>query len=871
MPAAALPKNEKSRLAALRSLAALDSQSSPALDAITRAASLMCGVPIALVSLIDEHRQWFKCNVGLDGLTETPRDLAFCAHTILSDELLDVPDATLDPRFADNPLVRGAPHIRAYLGAPLILADGTRAGTLCVIDRKMRRFDDRQRAILADLASAAARILERLRTASLLEEAQTRVRLATDNAQIGLWDWDLMTGTKHWSDWVYRLYGLPYADGPIPHEVRQRQIHPDDREPTERRLLDALAARSKYDTEYRVVWPDGSIHHLRSAGSVTFDEAGQPLRIAGATWDVTAARQMAEQLSNEHELLRVTLASIGDGVITTDPTGGTVWMNAVAERMTGWTTAEALGRPLREVFHVVNEDTRLPAPNPVESCLAEDRLVVAAGHTVLISRAGGEYGIEDSAARILSAAGEAVGVVLVFHDVTTQRKLSGEMTYRATHDLLTGLLNRAEFEVRLRYMLHTAQTDRKQSVMLFIDLDEFKLVNDTCGHGAGDLLLRQVARLVSELVRGSDTVARLGGDEFAVLLDRCTVEQAEPLARKICERMEDYRFTHQGQRFRVGASICLVPVDERWPEIAGIMQAADACCYAAKEAGRNRVYLWSDTDKAMNARYGEMKWASRLAEALDENRFVLFAQRIQSLHAAPGAKPPGIHAEVLLRKVGRDKTLTLPGAFLPAAERFHMVSRIDRWVLDHAIAWMAAAPALETIDLLAVNISGQSVGDAAFQLWAINRLAQAGPRICHRLCLELTETAVVTNLADAAHFIEQVREIGVRVALDDFGAGASSFGYLKSLPVDFLKIDGQFVRDLISDPLDQVAVRSFTDVAAVAGLRTIAEFVDNQAVMDKLRTMGVDYAQGYLIHKPAPIDELLQSAGARKAKEVALF
>jgi diguanylate cyclase (GGDEF)-like protein/PAS domain S-box-containing protein len=868
MPAAALPKNEKSRLAALRSLAALDTGASPALEAIARAASLVCGVPIALVSLVDEHRQWFKSNVGLDGVTETPRDQAFCAHAILSDELLDVPDATLDPRFADNPLVRGAPHFRAYLGAPLILGDGTRAGTLCVIDRKMRRFDDRQRAILAELSSAAARILERLRIDSLLEEAQTRVRLATDNAQIGLWDWDLVTGTKHWSDWVYRLYGLPYAEGRIPLEVRQRQIHPDDWEPTERRLRDALAAKSKYDTEYRVVWPDGSIHHLRSAGSVTFGEAGQPLRIAGAIWDVTAARKMAEQLSNEHELRRVTLASIGDGVITTDPAGGTVWMNAVAERMTGWTTAEALGRPLRDVFHIVNEDTRLAAPNPVESCLAKDRLAAVAGHTVLVSRAGEEYGIEDSAAPILSAAGEALGVVLVFHDVTTQRQLSVEMTYRATHDLLTGLLNRAEFEVRLRYMLHTAQTDRKQSVMLFIDLDQFKLVNDTCGHGAGDLLLRQVARLLSEQVRGSDVVARLDGDEFAVLLDRCAVEQAEPLARKICERLEDYRFTHQGERFRIGASIGLVPVDDRWPEIAGIMQAADAACYAAKENGRNRVHRWSETDKAMNARHSEMKWASRLAEALDENRFVLFAQRIQSLHTGPGGKPPGIHAEVLLRKVGRDKTLTLPDAFLPAAERFHMVSRIDRWVLDHAIAWMAAAPALETIDLLAVNISGQSVGDAAFQLWAINRLAQAGPRICHRLCLELTETAVVTNLADAAHFIEQVRAIGVRVALDDFGAGASSFGYLKSLPMDFLKIDGRFVRDLISDPLDQVAVRSFTEIAAVAGLRTIAEFVDNQAVMDKLRTMGVDYAQGYLIHKPAPIDELLVSV---REKEVALF
>jgi EAL domain-containing protein (putative c-di-GMP-specific phosphodiesterase class I) len=319
-------------------------------------------------------------------------------------------------------------------------------------------------------------------------------------------------------------------------------------------------------------------------------------------------------------------------------------------------------------------------------------------------------------------------------------------------------------------------------------------------------------------------VARLGGDEFAVLLDRCTVEQAAAVAQKLCDRMEDFRFTHGGQRFRLGTSIGLVPVDGRWQDISGIMQAADACCYAAKEEGRNRVHVWSDRDQAVTARHGEAQWAGKLAQALDDDLFVLFAQKIHRLHAAPH-DAQGVHAEVLLRMVGTDGKLYAPGAFLPAAERFHMISRIDRWVLDRAIGWMNALPDPCVIDMLAVNISGQSIGDAAFQIWVINRLADAGPRICHRLCLEITETAVVTSLTDAARFIEQVRRAGVRVALDDFGAGASSFGYLKSLQVDYLKIDGQFVSNLISDALDEAAVRSFVDVAGVIGLRTIAEFV----------------------------------------------
>jgi len=1004
MSAAALPKDEQPGPSAAWDFDMLDTHPCAALDTITRAAALACRVPVALVSLADGHRHRIKAHIGLDGVTQTRRLLAYCARAILSDGIYEAADAAGPDGLAKTSALAGDSAIRAYAGAPIILDDGSRAGTLSVVGRLPRPLSAPQRGVLTALARTAALALGQWRIARLqdstekrlresqeflartgelagvggwsldlvtgkltwtdeifriyglppdreprldaviglyqpaarpviraaienakrtgeawdhelplvredgqpvwvrsiaratllhgkpvkltgalqditervnrvraLQESQERAALAMDSGKIGIWDWDVTTGEKTWSPLMFQLYGLPPDRIPLTIAEWAARLHPDDRERATQALRDGLTGRAQYCVEFRVVWDDGSVHHLRAAGSVTRDADGRATHLTGANWDVTESHELTRKLAHQHEVLLVTLQSIGDGVITTDAAGLTAWMNPVAERMTGWTTAQAQGHPLSDVLHIINEETREAAPSPLERAAASSG--AAAGpaspaiRTILVSRSGEEFGIEESASPMRSASGEALGFVLVFRDVTAQRRLSGEMTFRATHDSLTGLLNRGEFETRLRHTLHTAQADRKQSVMLFIDLDEFKLVNDTCGHDAGDQLLRQVARLLGELVRGSDSVARLGGDEFAVLLDRCTVEQAEPLARKICERMEDYRFTHNGRRFRIGASIGLVPVDERWPEINGIMQAADASCYAAKENGRNRVHLWSDTDQAMNARHGEMKWATRLAEALDENRFLLYAQRIEGLQRIASARPAGIHAEVLLRKVARDGTMSLPGAFLPAAERFHIISRVDRWVLDHVIAWMTGIPLLESLEMLSVNLSGQSVGDAAFHHWAMGRLAAAGPAICHRLCLEITETAAVTNLTDAARFIERVRELGVRVALDDFGAGASSFGYLKTLPVDFLKIDGQFVRDLVSDPLDQAAVRSFTDVARVAGMRTIAEFVDNHAVMERLRAMGVDYAQGYLIHKPAPIDDLLSCALPKQEKE----
>ena len=1115
MPTAGKRDTEAATLAALRALEVLDTAPEEEFDALVRAASTICRAPISLISLIDAERQWFKANVGLPGVSETPRDVAFCAHAVLGDEIFEVPDATRDVRFADNPLVAGQPDIRFYAGAPIRLTDGSRVGTLCVIDREPRVLDETQREVLRLLAVAVARALEgrhairmtrqaavelaaseaRFRTLSdssphgvfhtdadgactytnarwqviygltlqqslghgwaatlhpedrtavcdewtrsaargiefdmeyrivhpdggvrhvhsrsrrlfgrgneivghvgsvedvtlrrraERELAEERLRLANiiDGTGIGTWEWNVRTGEIRANERWAQIVGYSVEElAPLSIQTWRKSIHPDDlarssalleqhvagatelyeaemrvrhrdghwvwtyscgrimsrtadgqaewmfgirQDVTERkqreeslrkselflertgklagvggwevdlatgdiywspetcrihgvapghrpRMEEVLgfyppAARSVlqsavetamsggpgYDLELPFVRLNGERGWVRTVGTVEFVN-GKPVRRYGALQDVTESRRLAAELGKQYELLRVTLQSIGDAVITTDADGNVTWLNPVAERMTGWPTTEAQGRPLARVFHIVNEETRQATENPVALCLEQGTVARLADPTVLISRDGEEFGIEDSASPIRDAQGELLGVVLVFHDVTEQRRLSGEMSYRATHDALTGLVNRAEFESRLGRLLDKAHEDRGEHALLYIDLDQFNLVNDACGHGVGDQLLQQVSRLLGDALRARDTLARLGGDEFAIILEHCKPDQAMRVGQQICDRMDDFRFIHDGRRFRTGTSIGLVPVDSRWSTTTAILQAADTACYAAKEAGRNRVHAWFDTDLAIRARSGEMQWASRIEQALDENRFVLFAQRIMAVRGEPG----GVHAEVLLRLIGTDGALVPPAAFLPAAERFHLVSRIDRWVLRHAIDWMQSVPDLTSIENLSVNLSGQSVGDRAFHRWANEVLTGAGADIRARLCFEITETAAVTNLADAAAFIEQVRAAGVRVALDDFGAGASSFGYLKTLPVDFLKIDGQFIRDLVTDPLDEAAVRCFADVAKVVGIKTVAEFVDNEAVLARLRTIGIDFAQGVLLHRPVPIDELL--------------
>ncbi len=622
------------------------------------------------------------------------------------------------------------------------------------------------------------------------------------------------------------------------------------------------------DVPYQMVRRDGSLIDVRLASVLERDTDGRPLRSMAVIEDVTERLRLARGLEAEHERLSVALHAIADAVITTDALGRIDDLNPVAEALTGWPRKLALGQPVERVFQLVDEARHSLLDNPVLHCLADGRPVPLVPHGLLRAQDGREYGVEHAASPMRGVDGRLIGVVLVFRDVTAQRRMASEMSYRATHDALTGLVNRAEFEERLQRALDQSHDTGSQHVLLFIDLDEFKLVNDSSGHAAGDQLLRQIAGLLQRTVRGRDTLARLGGDEFAVILEHCRVEQGLWLAQQLCEQMDEFRFVHGDRRFRIGASIGLVGIEPRWADTASLMQSADSACMSAKAAGRNRVHVADDHEQHLQTLRGEAQWAARIDAALDEqalpeHTLVLHAQRIvpvmgtgaEDIERAALRDP--LHAEVLLRMADGRGGLIAPGAFLPAAERFHRAGRIDRWVLRSVLdLLLRLQPWLRPGDLLAVNLSGQSVSDRAFQRLALD-LVDGHAALAGHLCLEITETAAITRPHDAAAFVTELRQRGVRVALDDFGAGASSFGYLKSLPVDFLKIDGQFIRGLGNDPLDLAAVRSFCDVAGVIGVPTVAEYVEHPATLDELRRLGVALAQGHLLHRPEPLVGLL--------------
>lgn len=435
-------------------------------------------------------------------------------------------------------------------------------------------------------------------------------------------------------------------------------------------------------------------------------------------------------------------------------------------------------------------------------------------------------------------------------------RLHAEVSHRASHDTLTGLINRDEFERVLQQVLESPPDRRERHAVLYIDLDRFKIVNDSCGHSGGDQLLREVATLIRGIVRNSDIVARIGGDEFAVMLSRCDQLSARQLAEHICLTLDDYRFVQSGQSFHVGASIGLVMLDDHWGSVSAVLQAADSACYIAKESGRNRVYVYVDSDLGVQTQRGFTSWVQRLNKALDEDRMQLFWQRVVPICAPADGL---LRVEVLLR-MSEDGRMIEPGAFLAVAERYALASRIDRWVVNAVFDWLAQhANRLVSVDSVSINLSGQSISDPEFQQFLIGRMQQAA--FDHRkLCFEVTETSAITKLQQSIAFFDRLRALGICVALDDFGSGMSSFTYLKSLPVDVLKIDGQFMRQLEVDSFDQAAVRAICDVARATGKRTVAEGIESEAVGAMLHEFGVEYGQGFLWHAPAPMDTLSSAA-----------
>jgi diguanylate cyclase (GGDEF)-like protein/PAS domain S-box-containing protein len=610
--------------------------------------------------------------------------------------------------------------------------------------------------------------------------------------------------------------------------------------------------------EYQVRSKNGQVIDIVLSSIFEYDEIGQPLLSLTVLENVSMRKRIQSELADQYERLRVTLHSIGDGVIATDGQGHVEYLNAVAERLTGWTLEQARGRPAAQVFRLVAEDSGQPYADPVQACLErQDAQTTWDAEAILLSRDGTRSSVEDRVAPIRDAEGHVVGAVLVFRDVSEQRRIDREMRYRATHDVLTGLYNREEFERRLQWALGRAHAATPQApyqaALMYIDLDQFKLVNDAGGHAAGDQLLKQVVGVVNRFIDHNATFARLGGDEFGMLVEHSSLEQAQRLANTICQAIDVFRFQYGHQYLRVGASIGLVSVDQHWPTSMNLLRAADSACYAAKEAGRNRVHTYFADDRVIELHHAEMQWVRRLERALDTGRFALFWQRIESLDPAR----PGIHGELLLRLIDDDGKLVLPGAFLPAAERFFMAPRIDRWVVRAVFEWMTRHKHdLDHVETLSINLSGLSLGDREFHRY-VHELIEKSDFDHHKLCFEVTETAAVTNLNDAQVFFESMRRFGVRFSLDDFGSGVSSFGYLKNLDVDFLKIDGQFVVGLCGDLVDQATVRCIREVARLTGKRTIAEFVEDEETESLLREIGIDYAQGFLRHRPAELRELL--------------
>lgn len=566
-----------------------------------------------------------------------------------------------------------------------------------------------------------------------------------------------------------------------------------------------------------------------------------------AAWVIRATLQAENALFREKELAQVTLHSIADGVITTDTLGHIDYLNPVGEKLTGWKNEEAKGLPLSSVYQVVDETTREPITHPM--VLGEiDGQVVGLVQHALVNRDGKEFSVADSAAPIRDKQGQMIGTVLVFNDVTESRSLARQLTWQASHDALTGLANRREFERRLTAALDNARTQDKQHVLLYLDLDQFKVVNDTCGHIAGDEMLRQLTALLANLVRDSDTLARLGGDEFGVLLGGCPVDQGIRIAEAMRQTIAGFKFAWEDKLFEVGASIGLVPINRLSDSMAVVLSEADAACYAAKEDGRNRVRV-SHGDADSIRRHSEMQWVSRISKALEENRLVLFAQDIRPLAAMDRRR----HCEILVRMRDENGLLVPPTAFIPAAERYNLMSSIDRWVVRHTFDWLAARGWREQDAVLcSINLSGQSLCDGSFLDFVVERFDACGipPG---RICFEVTETAAIANLKRARFFIARLRDKGCLFALDDFGSGMSSYGYLKNLAVDFLKIDGVFVKDMVDDPVDFAMVESINRIGHVIGIKTIAEFVENESILDKLRELGVDYAQGYGLHQPEPL------------------
>ncbi len=743
---------------------------------------------------------------------------------------------------------------RQNIGAALLAClrvNGRKAGFLAFLDGQPRdEWNADYKLLLKLIGSSMASGLERIEIQNDVAEREEMRQLLMMTAHEGMWDFDARNNAIRYSPQWKAMMG--YSDEELAQSRPDwsRLIHQEDLARVQAGLRKHLAGETElFESVHRVRRRDGDWRWIECRVKGLNDEHGRLRRLVGVENDITERKIYEEALFREKESAQITLQSIGDGVATTDAEGRVEYLNPVAEELTGWAVEDALGRPLEEIFRGFHEETCEPLENPLTMAMERNRSIKSVRPTLLIRRDGNELYVESTASPIRNDKGEVSGGALVFHDVSESRELNRRLSYHASHDVLTGLVNRREFESRLGRALKSARARESSYALLYLDLDRFKIINDTCGHQAGDALLGQLGALLKSRIRWRDCLSRLGGDEFGVLLESCSLDEAMRSAESLVTAIDEFKFSWEDRSFKLTVSIGVVPITPENEDVGAILNAADAACQAAKEAGRNRVHSFEANDIELMRRRREIQWAARINNALEENRFELFRQTILPLQEAE----QGEHYELLLRMRDESGSLVAPDLFISAAERYGIMPNVDRWVVENALRWLVSeADERERLCMCSINLSGQSLADDKFLPFVIDQFHRSGLD-ARQICFEITETSAIASYAQASRFINALKELGCQFALDDFGTGLSSFGYLKHFPVDYLKIDGSFVKEILHDPIDREMVRSINEIGHLTNKKTIAEFAENDEIITMLRGMGIDYAQGYGVSEPKQI------------------
>ena len=577
--------------------------------------------------------------------------------------------------------------------------------------------------------------------------------------------------------------------------------------------------------------------------------------------EVDSRIRMEIKLLESEKKFRSTFSNAAIAMMLVDRSGYIIQANKAVYNILGYEEGELIGKTFMDITHEEDikrsaDERRKLIDGELEFYRLQKRLVRKNGDII--------WGLQ-TVSGVFDEIGNFQYAISQIIDMTEETRLSNELTYQANHDVLTGLINRREFEKRIHEAWRIAHTGVDMHILCFIDLDQFKVINDSCGHVAGDEMLRQVALVLKQSMRKGDSVARLGGDEFGILMQHCSLKNGVDVIESLRKQIESFQFIWDDNRFKVAASIGLVQIDAASSGVVELLKQADTACFVAKEEGRNRINIYSSDDEAISQRRGEMQWLNRIQSAIDENRLLLNTQPIVPINH----DEHGIHVELLVRLITEQGEIVQPGSFLPAAERYGISPQIDRWVVNHVFEWMSSNSefVVSNINTIAINLSGLTMSDDIFLEDLVDAIFKYDIP-AEKLCFEITETALVANLSKARKFIQALRRLGCKFSLDDFGSGLSSFAYLKNLQVDYLKIDGMFVRDIMKDPVDYALVKSIHEMGKVMGKKTIAEFVENKNILEKVKEIGVDYAQGYGVGEVIALQDLTNYSVCHEEKNI---